>query len=151
VTVIRNSGDALPSEYSLHLTEGRLSMTVPSIPGTHLFDSAAARRGYALNRMCYSFNDACNREAFRANEETYCAQYGLNEGQIAAVRDRDVLRLIREGGNVYYLAKFAGILGLTVQDLGALQTGLSVAEFKAKLASYSHFSQALTRGDLSHG
>jgi protocatechuate 4,5-dioxygenase alpha chain len=151
MTEIRTSSAASLCEYSLHLTEGKLSMTVQSIPGTYLFDSAAARRGYALNQMCYSFNDACNREAFKADEASYCAHFGLNESQISAVRDRDVLRLISEGGNVYYLAKFAGILGLNVQDLGALQTGLSVPEFKAKLASYAHFNQSITRGYLSHG
>jgi len=44
-----------------------------------------------------------------------------------------VLGLLAAGGNVYYLAKFAGILGLDVQDLGAAQTGLSKDEFKAML------------------
>jgi len=34
---------------------------------------------------------------------------------------------------VYYLAKFAGIFGLNVQDIGAQQTGMSVEAFKAKL------------------
>jgi hypothetical protein len=29
--------------------------------------------------------------------------------------------------------KFAGIFGLSVQDIGAQQTGLSVEEFRAKL------------------
>ena len=33
-----------------------------------------------------------------------------------------------EGGNVYYLAKFAGIFGLDVQDMGAQQTGAGMAE-----------------------
>jgi protocatechuate 4,5-dioxygenase alpha chain len=44
-----------------------------------------------------------------------------------------VLAMIAAGGNVYYLAKLAGIFGLNVQDLGAQQTGLSVEEFKRKL------------------
>ena len=38
--------------------------------------------------------------------------------------------MIAAGGNIYYLAKLAGILGLNVQDVGALQTGRTVAEFK---------------------
>ena len=41
--------------------------------------------------------------------------------------------MIAAGGNVYYLAKLAGIFGLNVQDLGALQTGMSVEAFKAML------------------
>jgi hypothetical protein len=35
----------------------------------------------------------------------------------------NVLPLISAGGNIYYLAKFAGILRLDVVDIGAQQTG----------------------------
>jgi protocatechuate 4,5-dioxygenase alpha chain len=100
---------------------------------TPTFDGARARRGYALNKMCYSFNSAQNRAAFLADEDAYCAQYGLTPAQRAAVRDRNVLGLLEAGGNIYYLAKLAGKLGLGVQDIGAQQTGVSVAEFKARL------------------
>ena len=105
------------------------------IPGTTLFDGAQARKGYALNKMCYSFNDAANRQAFLRDEDAYCARFGLNAEQREAVRQRDVLRLIAAGGNVYYLAKLAGIFGLDVQDLGAQQTGVSKNEFKARLVA----------------
>lgn len=105
----------------------------PPIPGTTLFDGEQARKGYALNKMCFSFNTATNRNAFKADEDSYMKAYGLNETQARAIRERDVLGLIAAGGNVYYLAKFAGILGLDVQDLGALQTGMTKDEFKAKL------------------
>lgn len=108
-------------------------MTMPDIFGTTLFNGRMARRGYALNRMCYSFNSAENRAAFVQDEDGYCARHGLNAEQREAIRRRDVLALIAAGGNVYYLAKFAGIFGLDVQDLGAQQTGLSKDEFKARL------------------
>ena len=126
-------------------------MSLEPIPGTHLFDAAAAQRGYALNRMCYSFNEAKNRKAFSCDEIGYCNQFGLSEVQKAAILNRDVLGLLREGGNIYYLAKFAGILGLGVQDLGALQTGMTVAEFKSKLASYAQYNQAINRRELGNG
>jgi protocatechuate 4,5-dioxygenase alpha chain len=51
------------------------------------------------------------------------------------VKNRNVLELLEAGGNIYYLAKFAGILGLNVQDIGAQQTGMSVEAFKAKLVA----------------
>ncbi len=108
-------------------------MTMPDIFGTTLFDGRMARRGYALNRMCYSFNSAENRAAFVQDEDGYCARHGLNAEQREAIRQRNVLALIAAGGNAYYLAKFAGIFGLDVQDLGAQQTGLSKDEFKARL------------------
>ena len=108
------------------------------IPGTTPFDGRQAMKGYALNKMCFSFNSAANREAFRQDEEAYCQRFGLNAEQREAIRRRDVLGLLAAGGNVYYLAKFAGILGLDVQDLGALQTGVSKDEFKARLLAAAH-------------
>ena len=105
------------------------------IPGTIIFDGDQAQKGYALNRMCFSFNSAENRTAFLKDEDAYCAKYGLSDEQRAAIKNRNVLRLIELGGNVYYLAKFAGIFGLNVQDIGAQQTGTTVEAFKAKLAA----------------
>jgi protocatechuate 4,5-dioxygenase alpha chain len=108
-------------------------MTHPAIPGTTLFDGTQAMKGYALNKMCFSFNSADNRAEFQRDEDAYCTKYGLDAAQRQAIGARDVLGLIAVGGNVYYLAKFAGILGLDVQDLGALQTGMTKDEFKARL------------------
>ena len=112
-----------------------MSNPLPKIPGTTPFDGEQARKGYALNKMCFSFNSADNRNAFKADEEAYMRQYGLNEQQAAAIRARNVLQLIEAGGNAYYLAKFAGIFGLDMQDIGAQQTGLTKDEFKARLVA----------------
>jgi len=106
-----------------------------AIPGTIMFDGDQAQKGLALNRMCFSFNSAENRATFLKDEDAYCTQYGLNEQQRAAVKSRNVLQMIEAGGNVYYLAKLAGIFGLNVQDIGAQQTGMSVENFKAKLVA----------------
>jgi protocatechuate 4,5-dioxygenase, alpha chain len=105
------------------------------IPGTIMFDGDQAQKGLALNRMCFSFNSAQNRAAFLDDEDAYCQRFGLDEAQRAAVKSRDVLAMIEAGGNVYYLAKLAGIFGLNVQDIGAQQTGTTVDAFKAKLAA----------------
>lgn len=104
-----------------------------AIAGTPIFDGDMAQKAYALNKMCFSFNRPENREAFRADEDAYCAKFGLTAAERDAVRRRDVLALVEAGGNIYYLAKLAGIWGLGVQDIGAQQTGMSVAAFKAKL------------------
>ena len=104
-----------------------------TIPGTPIFGGPEASRGYALNAMCYSFNAADNREAFRQNEAGYCERYGLDADQRRAVMNRDVLGMIAAGGNIYYLAKLAGIFGLNVQDVGAQQTGMALDAFKQRL------------------
>ena len=79
-----------------------MNVTQPwhGIPGTTLFDGVQARKGYALNRMCYSFNSAENRAEFLRDEDAYCAKFGLNAEQRDAVRERNVLKLIAAGGNV---------------------------------------------------
>jgi protocatechuate 4,5-dioxygenase alpha chain len=103
------------------------------IEGTPVFAGPEAARGYALNAMCYSFNSQANRQAFLDDEEGYCRTFGLDAEQRKAVADRDVLAMIRAGGNIYYLAKLAGIFGLNVQDVGAQQTGTTVEDFRARL------------------
>jgi protocatechuate 4,5-dioxygenase, alpha chain len=105
------------------------------IPGTPVFDGEQAQKGYALNKMCFSFNAAENRAAFVADEDAYCAKFGLSPAQREAVRHRNILEMIEAGGNIYYLAKLAGIFGMGVQDIGAQQTGMTVEAFKEKLAA----------------
>lgn len=112
--------------------QGRETDSAP-IEGTTLFDGEAAQKGYALNAMCFSFNSAENRQAFLDDEDAYCTRFHLTEAQRKAVASRNVLQMIAAGGNIYYLAKLAGIFGLNVQDVGAQQTGMSVDAFKQML------------------
>ncbi len=112
-----------------------MSSTHREVPGTIFFDGPMATKGYALNKMCYSFNGAEGRDAFKADEAAYCDKFGLTEAQKEAVLKRDILALQREGGSIYYLAKFAGLLGLNMQDIGGLQTGRTTEEFQAYLES----------------
>jgi len=132
-------GHGIPILPTIHSFFGDIHMTQPprQIEGTTPFDGDMARKGYALNKMCFSFNSADNRAAFKADEEAYMTQYQLTEPQKAAIRSRQVLALIAAGGNAYYLAKFAGIFGLDMQDIGAQQTGMTKDEFKAKLRAYA--------------
>ncbi|MDK9702118.1 MAG: protocatechuate 4,5-dioxygenase subunit alpha [Sulfuritalea sp.] len=103
------------------------------IPGTTIFDGDVARKGYALNKMCFSFNSAENRAAYLEDKEAYCDKYGLNEQQKKAALSLQVLDMLAAGGNAYYLAKLGGIFGLDMQDVGAQQTGMTKEAFKAKL------------------
>jgi protocatechuate 4,5-dioxygenase alpha chain len=98
-----------------------------------VFDGRAAQRGYPLNAMCYSFNDAANRARFLADPEAYFREFELDEAQRRAVRERDILAMIAAGGNAYYLLKLANLLGMDVQDVGAQQSGLSRRDFQARL------------------
>lgn len=104
-----------------------------AIPGTTPFDGHMAQKGYALNKMCFSFNERANRDAFVADPEAYMARFGLNAEQAEAIRSKQVLALLAAGGNAYYLAKFAGIFGLNMQDIGAQQTGTTKEAFMVRL------------------
>ena len=95
------------------------------IPGTTISMAPRRRKAWRSIGCAYSFNSAENRAAFLADEEAYCRKFGLNDEQRAAVKSRSVLKMIEAGGNVYYLAKLAGIFGLNVQDIGAQQTGMT--------------------------
>jgi len=105
------------------------------IPGNTFFDGPMATKGYALNKMCHSFNSEQGRQAFIDDEEGVMATFGLSEAQREVVRKRDVLGMIREGGSIYYLAKFGPILQMNVQDFGGVQTGRTTEEFQAYLDS----------------
>ncbi len=103
------------------------------LQGTVFFDGDMARKAYGLNKMCYSFNNIEAREAFLASPEAYCDKFKLTAEQKQAVLDKDILKLLDLGGSIYYLAKLVGIFGMNMQDIGAIQTGMTVEEFKQKL------------------
>jgi protocatechuate 4,5-dioxygenase, alpha chain len=112
-------------------------LTHDDIPGTIVFDGRQAMKGYALNKMCFSFNSAENRDAFKRDEDAYFDKFGIPPDQRDAMKKRDVLALIHSGANIYYLAKWAGILGLNVQQVGALQRGMTEEAFREMLRQES--------------
>ena len=67
------------------------------IPGTYMFDGEAAMKGYNLNKMCFSFNNAENRAEFLKDEDAYCRKYGLTDEQRKAILERNVLAMIHNG------------------------------------------------------
>ncbi len=104
-----------------------------NIPGTTVFDSSQARRGYHLNQFFYSLMKADNRERFLANEKDYLDEFPMSEDQKQAVMARDYNRVIELGGNVYFFGK----LFFTDEqsfEMGASQmTGLSPQEYRSMM------------------
>ena len=80
------------------------------MPGTTIFDGTEAQRLGAQPHVLL-VQQRGNRAAFLADEGAYCKEFGLNDLQRAAVKSRSVLKMIKAGGNAYYLAKLAGIFG----------------------------------------
>jgi protocatechuate 4,5-dioxygenase alpha chain len=103
------------------------------IPGTFVFDGRRSRQGYWLNQFCMSLRDDANRQAFRADEQAYLDRFPLTAEQRQAVLDRDWLRMLELGGNIYYTFKLAACDGLTFQQLAAKQTGVTEEEYVAMM------------------
>jgi protocatechuate 4,5-dioxygenase, alpha chain len=99
------------------------------IPGTFVFDGRRSRQGYWLNMFCMSLSDDANRQAFRADESKYLERFAMSADQRSAVLERQWLRMLELGGNIYYTFKLAACDGLTFQQLAALQTGVTEAEY----------------------
>jgi len=100
------------------------------IPGTTIFDTAQARRGYYLNQFCMSLMRAENRARFKADERAYLDEWPLTEPQKRAVLARDLNQAIAEGGNIYFLAKIGATDGRSFMQMAASMTGLSEAEYR---------------------
>ncbi len=99
------------------------------IPGTFVFDGKRSRAGYALNSMCMSLNQPENRAAFHADESAYLDRFALTSEQREAVLQRQWIRMLELGGNIYYTFKLAACDGMTFQQLAAKQTGVTEPEY----------------------
>ena len=93
------------------------------IPGTVVFDSDQAAKGYQLNQFCISLRIQPNRDAFKADPETYIDQYPMTQQQRQAALTQDWNRLLELGGNIYYTSKLAAFHGINFQELAGLMTG----------------------------
>lgn len=105
------------------------------IPGTTIFDARQARLGYHLNQFCMSLMNAADRARFAADERAYLDEWPMTEEQKQAVLDRDYNRMIRHGGNIYFLAKIFLSDGQTFEQAAASMTGLKREEYRQMMLS----------------
>lgn len=94
------------------------------IPGTVVFDSDQAAKGYHLNQFCISLRLAPNREAFKKNPESYIDKFPMTPEQREAALNQEWNRLLELGGNIYYTSKLAAYHGINFQNLAGLMTGM---------------------------
>jgi protocatechuate 4,5-dioxygenase, alpha chain len=105
------------------------------VPGTTIFDTDQARRGYHLNQFCMSLMKPQNRERFRANERAYLDEWPMSEAQKQAVLRRDLNAAIAEGGNIYFLAKIGATDGKSFQQMAGSMTGMTEDEYRAMMVA----------------
>jgi len=105
------------------------------IPGTIVFDSDQATRGYHLNQFCISLRLAANRETFKADPEKYIDQYPMTPEQRSAALNQEWNLLLELGGNIYYTSKLAAFHGINFQELAGLMTGLGSTDYRAMMVA----------------
>ncbi len=99
------------------------------IPGTYVFDFDKSHDGYHLNMFCMSLLKAENRKAFLADEAGYLQQFPMTQEQRQAVMDRDWLRMIQLGGNIYYTSKIGATDGRSFQYIAGKMCGMSQEDY----------------------
>jgi protocatechuate 4,5-dioxygenase, alpha chain len=105
------------------------------IPGTVVFDSEQARKGYHLNMFCMSLKQAQSRARFKSDESAYLAEWPMTGEQKQAVLARDYNRLIELGGNIYFLAKIFATDGKSFQYAASLMTGMTEPDYVRMMLS----------------
>ena len=110
-----------------------LSKPYNDVPGTTVFDSDMARKGYHLNQFCMSLMKEANRKRFHADERAYLDEWSMTEAQKQAVLSRDYNAMIANGGNIYFLAKIFASDGKTYVYAAANMTGMPEDEYKAMM------------------
>ena len=99
------------------------------IPGTFVFDADRSRQGYHLNMFCMSLMKAENRVAFKKAERGYLDQWPMTEAQKQAVLKREWNGMLELGGNIYFTAKLAATDSLSFQQIAAMMTGKTQADY----------------------
>jgi protocatechuate 4,5-dioxygenase, alpha chain len=99
------------------------------IPGTLVFNTFRSRQGFNLNQFCMSLMKPENREKFKANEAEYLKPWKLTEEQSAAVLKRDYLKMMQNGGNIYFLAKLFSTDGFPYLVAVATMTGMTQEDY----------------------
>ena len=105
------------------------------VPGTTIFDAEQSARGYHLNQFCMSLMTAENRAAYLADERAYLDAWPLREEQKRALLERDLNAAMREGGNIYFLAKWGATLGFSFQRMAGSMTGMTEQEYRDMMVS----------------
>ena len=105
------------------------------IPGTIVFDSDQAARGYHLNQFCISLRLQPNRDAYTEDRESYIDRFPMTPEQREAALNQEWNLLLELGGNIYYTSKLAAYHGINFQELAGLMTGKGSTAYREMMIS----------------
>ncbi len=98
-------------------------------PGSYLLTVSLAQQAYRLSAFCRGLMDPERRAAFKADEIKTLNEAGLSETEIALVRARDWLGMVRYGVNHFLVFRVAGAVGDGLAATGAKMRGETLEEF----------------------
>jgi protocatechuate 4,5-dioxygenase alpha subunit len=98
-------------------------------PGSYLLTVSLAQQAYRLSAFCRSLMNPEVRAAFKADEEKCLRDAGLTDAEIAMVRARDWLGMLRYGVNHFLVFRVAGAVGDGLAATGAKMRGETLEEF----------------------
>lgn len=99
------------------------------IADTVVFDGGMSKQGYRINKMCHSLCSADNRKAFLADEDGYMSKFGMTAEEKKAILDRNWLKAIEMGGNIYFIMKVGACVKQGLYTVGAQQRGETLEQF----------------------
>jgi gallate dioxygenase len=99
-------------------------------PGSYLLTVSLGQQAYRLSLFCRSLMNPEQRAAFKADEEASMRAAGLNEAEMAMVRARDWLAMVRYGVNHFLVFRVAGAVGDGLVAVAAQMRGESLEEFR---------------------
>ena len=98
--------------------------------GSYLLTVSLAQQAYRLSAFCRGLMKPENRAAFKADEEKSLREAGLTEQEMALVRSRDWLGMLRYGVNHFLVFRVSGAVGDSLAATGASMRGETLDEFK---------------------
>lgn len=98
--------------------------------GSYLLTVSLAQQAYRLSAFCRGLMKPENRAAFQADEAQCLRDAGLDATEIAMVRSRDWLAMLRYGVNHFLVFRAAGMVGDSLAATGAKMRGETLDEFK---------------------
>lgn len=84
---------------------------------------------YEVSRLLYGLRDPENREACRADPETYYRRYNLDETELRLLLEQDWQGLVDAGVSIYLLTKLGATLNVDLLEVGASMRSMTKEAF----------------------
>jgi gallate dioxygenase len=115
--------------YRSHI--GRELEGAASLPGTYPFTHACSHANLRLNRFLHDLVRPDHRQRFVDDFDALAHERGLTAEEMALVRERRWLDMVRRGVSFFVLEKMAAVLGVSNPEVYASFRGQTLAQFLA--------------------